>query len=56
MNAMKIIKIKVSQEARDAVKAVAASLDMTEQGVATRFYLWFCEQPEEIRVVGQFEI
>lgn len=52
----KIMKIAVTQSAKQVVAGWSREMDMTEQGVASRIYEWFGTQDEVVQrgILGMF--
>jgi hypothetical protein len=45
----KIIKVAVSESAKQAIESVAGKHDMKEMGVASRVYEWFAAQEDVVQ-------
>jgi len=46
----KDLRIKVSEQAKDAMDAAVERYGMSNQEMASRIYMWFTEQPEYVQV------
>ncbi len=49
MNDKKVIRIAVSERAKQVIEGWSEQQDMTEVGVASRIYEWFGSQSEDIQ-------
>lgn len=56
MNDKKVIRIAVSERAKQVVEGWAEQQDMTEVGVASRIYEWFGSQNEDLQraILGMY--
>ena len=49
MNDKKVIRIAVSERAKQVIEGWSEQQDMTEVGVASRIYEWFGDQSEDLQ-------